>query len=186
MAETSSLSSWDLLDGAASSDWEVLSQIGSCRWSEAGTIDDDLASVCSEAESCVSVSTRCGWPALNPDADRRTLKPCAPRGSYLDALLHGMGGLTGEKALALQTIRYRRVRPRAKPRGPAFVPEAFDDSPDLDEEWWSGKGYRNVLKQRQRRFNRGSRLEPIAEYEYGASAFGDSFDDATDGDESDA
>lgn len=183
-------SDWDLLDGSAASDWELLSHT---RW------DDDarsVASVATDATDATDVSeissatsaTLCtlrGWPALarargaHQDSDESQ--------SYKDALLQGGGGLEGDKASAmakgpsrLPGIFVNGYRKKTRPLSPLPAIEEMD----ADEEWWLRKGQGSLLAKRRWKFDRRpvfcneerrqgfGRQQPTWEYECGQSAEG--------------
>lgn len=187
-------SDWDLLDGSAASDWEVLSHT---RFA-----DDDARSVATDTTDVTDVSeisnaTLCtlrGWPALARAAHAAHAARAANLGdeadeadeaqSYKDALLQGGGGLEGDKASKMA-------------KGPSRLPGVFvngyrkktrlpaiEEEMDADEEWWLRKGQGSLLAKRRWKFDRRpqfcneerrqgfGRQQPTWEYEFGQSAEG--------------
>lgn len=118
---------WHVLgnDRRLDGDWAVLSQR---LWSPALEDASSVASV----ESMATVSSRLSVP-----------QPLSAV-SYLEALLSGGGGLTGERAAAMK-VAFRRIKVIAVPcRHPGMRSSLEetdeDDEHDADEEWWTRKG----------------------------------------------
>eukprot|EP00930_Biecheleria_cincta_P017175 TRINITY_DN13736_c0_g1_i2.p1 TRINITY_DN13736_c0_g1~~TRINITY_DN13736_c0_g1_i2.p1 ORF type:complete len:176 (+),score=32.94 TRINITY_DN13736_c0_g1_i2:55-528(+) len=112
MSAASVCSSWDLINAAsergAASDWDVISQLSSCRWQS--SMDDDACSVLSVAESLSSVCTAAGWPSLGrrPAGSNDLEQGAPPRfTSYKDALTQGGDG-TSEAPKPAPTLLSRR------------------------------------------------------------------------------
>ena len=178
-------SDWDLLDGSAASDWELLSHT---RWAD----DDDARSVATDTTDVTDVSeissaTLCtlrGWPALaRAHRALRDSDESMESQSYKDALLQGGGGLEGDKASEMA-------------KGPSRLPGVFvngyrkktrlpaiEEEMDADEEWWLRKGQGSLLAKRRWKFDRRpvcneerrqgfGRQQPTWEYEFGQSAEG--------------
>eukprot|EP00913_Durusdinium_trenchii_P019661 g18484.t1 len=195
------LSEWDLLEQSSASDWELLSNF---RWAPSTTrdpqseVEDDALSVAS-ADSQFSITSVCtvhGWPALGPPGQWVALEDGA-FASMKEALLHGGGGLEGEKALEMQKGPIPKRMARCfvngyRPRKMKHLP-AIDEELDADQDlmlcddccdWWLRKGQGSLLALRRWKYDRRpsscneqrreavGRLEPTWEYESGQSAEG--------------
>lgn len=126
------LRTWELLQG----DWELLSNF---RWAPSTTrdpqseVEDDALSVAS-ADSQFSITSVCtvhGWPALGPPGQWVALEDGA-FASMKEALLHGGGGLEGEKALEMQKGPIPKRMARCFVNG--YRPRKMKHLPAIDEE----------------------------------------------------